>query len=65
MNEDPAEWLRRLRMRREQLQAELAQVQGETGDAVRVAAAAGLTVPDIADLIGLSTQRVYQHRAQQ
>lgn len=65
MNEDPAEWLRRLRMRREQLQAELAQVQGETGDAVRAAAAAGLTVPDIADLIGLSTQRVYQHRAQQ
>ena len=44
---------------------ELAQVQDETGEAIRDAVAAGMAVPEIADLVGLSTQRVYQHRAQQ
>lgn len=60
----PATKLRQLRRRRDRLHAELVQVQEETGQAVRAAVAAGMTVPDIAELIGLSTQRVYQHRAQ-
>lgn len=60
--DDPAKWLRQLRRRRERLQADLARVQDETGEAVRAATAAGMTAPDIADLVGLSTQRIYQHR---
>lgn len=65
MRDNPTQRLRQLRRRRDRLHAQLAQVQDETGEAIRDAVAAGMAVPEIADLVGLSTQRVYQHRAQQ
>jgi DNA-directed RNA polymerase specialized sigma24 family protein len=51
--------LRRIRVRREQAQVLLRDVSRDTHAAVHAARADGLTVVEIADLLGLSRQAVH------